>query len=213
MSDKNFDKIYRQYQEKYDLDDLSNPNDIANLSSMIKNQLLVDTLREKLDNSINEDDLNPTMLAKNLENIGRLSDANLQLEKALGLDRKTRKQQQQTSIVDITLRLKQMAKEFLDDDRRLTKVMCKQCKIMVGRISGVYNTTEYSAAFQCPQCRKNITIQRKERDVFYDVKDADWRRKYPIEIIQPANRTKDAPIIEAEDDLIIGDGVDYLEED
>jgi hypothetical protein len=213
MSDKNFDKIYKQYQEKYDLDDLSNPNDIANLTSMIKNQLLIDKIREKLDDSINEGDLNPAMLAKNLENIGRLSDANLQLEKALGLDRKTRKQQQQTSIVDITLRLKQMAKEFLDDDRRLTKVMCKKCKIMVGRISGVYNTTEYSAAFQCPQCKKNITIHRKERDVFYDVKDADWRRKYPIEIVQPANYTKDAPIIEEEDDLIIGDGVDYLEGD
>ena len=74
---------------------------------------------------------------------------------------------------------------------------------MVGRISGVYDTTEYNAAFQCPQCKKYTTVTRKERDIFFDVKNADWRRKYPIEVVQP-KRVRNAPSIDVADDFVIG---------
>jgi len=148
---------------------------------------------------------------KILDSIVALSQTNVQYERTLGIDRKTRKQQQAESVVDYIVKLKQMAREFIDSDRRLTKVHCKNCNIMVGRISGVYETTEYGAGFQCPQCKKIITITRKERDVFFDVKDANWRRKYPMEIVPP-KRNKHAPAIDGDDELTIGDvdlGIEY----
>lgn len=208
---KEFDRIMLQYREKYDVDSLENPNDLANLETMIRNQLLIEQLQDRLDDLINADKLDPIEVKKILDSIVALSQTNVQYERTLGIDRKTRKQQQAESVVDYIIKLKQLAREFMDSDRRLTRVMCKNCKIMVGRISGVYETTEYSAGFQCPQCKKHITITRKERDVFFDVKNADWRRKYPMEIIQP-KRSKNAPELDIEDDIILDNyepGIEY----
>jgi len=203
---KEFDAIYAEYKDKYDVDSLTNPNDKANLATMIRNQLLINQLQDRLDTiSSPEAETDPNEIKKILDSIVALSQTNVAYEKTLGIDRKTRKQQQEGSIVDTVLRLKAMAREFVDDDRRLLKVMCKKCKIMVGRISGVYDTTEYNAAFQCPQCKKYSTVSRKERDIFYDVKDADWRRKYPMEVIQPKSNAKNAPIIDIAADMTIGD--------
>jgi hypothetical protein len=77
---------------------------------------------------------------------------------------------------------------------------------MVGRISGVYDTTAYDAGFQCPQCKKYTTVKRVERDVFFDIKDADWRRKYPIEI-EHSKRTNAPDTSGIEDDVILDNGV------
>lgn len=213
-STKEFDRIYAEYKDKYDVDSLTNPNDIANLQTMIRNQLLIEQLQDQLDSLVSSDDLTANDVKKILDSIVALATTNVQYERTLGIDRKTRKQQQEGNIVDIVLRLKALGRQFVDDDRRLLKVMCKPCKIMVGRISGVYDTTEYNAAFQCPQCKKYSTISRKQRDVFYDIKDADWRRKYPMEIVQPKSRLQDAPIIDVMDDMMIGDelGIDYGDE-
>lgn len=213
-STKEFDRIYAEYKDKYDVDSLTNPNDIANLQTMIRNQLLIEQLQDQLDDLVSSDELTAADVKKILDSIVALAQTNVQYERTLGIDRKTRKQQQEGNIVDIVLRLKALSRQFIHDDRRLLKVMCKTCKIMVGRISGVYDTTEYTAAFQCPQCKKYSTVSRKERDVFYDIKDADWRRKYPMEILQPKSRLKDAPVIDIMDDMIIGDelGIDYGDE-
>lgn len=208
---KEFNDILTQYKEKYDVESLENPNDLANLETMIRNQLLIVQLQDRLDKLITASKLDPIEVKKILDSIVALSQTNVQYERTLGIDRKTRKQQQAESVVDYIIKLKQLAREFIDNDRRLTKVICKTCNIMVGRISGVYETTEYGASFQCPQCKKHITIARKERDIFFDVKNPDWRRKYPMEIIQP-KRNKNAPEIMGDDELTIGDidlGVEY----
>lgn len=211
ITSKAFNDVMTQYREKYDVESLENPNDLANLETMIRNQLLIEQLQDRLDELINAVDIDPVEIKKILDSIVALSQTNVQYERTLGIDRKTRKQQQAESVVDYIVKIKQLAKEFIDNDRRLMKVMCKSCNIMVGRISGVYETTEFGAAFQCPQCNKHITINRKERDVFFDVKNADWRRKYPMEIIQP-KRNRNAPEIAGDDELTIGDvdlGIEY----
>lgn len=211
MTSAAFNAIMTQYKEKYDVDSLENPNDLANLETMIRNQILITQLQDRLDDLITATTLDPIEVKKILDSIVALSQTNVQYERTLGIDRKTRKQQQAESVVDYIVKLKQLAREFIDSDRILTKVMCKECKIMVGRISGVYDTTEFGAAFQCPQCKKHITITRKERDVFYDVKDANWRRKYTIEILHP-KRNKAAPVIDTDDEIMIGDldlGIEY----
>jgi hypothetical protein len=211
LTSKAFNDVMAQYREKYDVESLENPNDLANLETMIRNQLLIEQLQDRLDDLITGESIDSVEVKKILDSIVALSQTNVQYERTLGIDRKTRKQQQAESVVDYIVKIKQLAREFLDNDRRIIKVMCKTCNIMVGRVSGVYETTEFGAAFQCPQCKKHITVNRKERDVFFDVKNADWRRKYTMEVIQP-KRTRNAPDVMGDDELTIGDvdlGLEY----
>jgi hypothetical protein len=167
---------------------------------MIRNQILINKLQDELETQTAEDS---TTLKKILDSIVALAEINMNLERTLGIDRKTRKKEASESVADYIQELVLRAKEFSDDPRRLTRVTCQDCKIVVGRISGVYDSTAYSAAFQCPQCMKFITIDRKERDIFYGVKDADWRRKFPIEIVQ-SKRSKTSSIEQVPNELIIG---------
>jgi hypothetical protein len=211
-SEKEFNRILQEYSERYDIEGLSSPNDVANLNNMIRNQILIQRLQSRLDDILTGDKVDSIETKKILDSIVSLNETNIQLERQLGIDRKTRKQQQQESFPDYLAGIKKLAREFLNNDDILLRVFCKGCKIMVGRISGVYDTTEYNAAFQCPQCKKYTTVTRKERDIFFDVKNADWRRKYPIEVVQP-KRVKNAPHIDVADDLVIGALADEGEED
>lgn len=197
---KEFNRLYAEYAKKYDLVGLDNPNDISNLRTMIYNQLMIDQLQENMQKSIQDgEDLSPDMLKKSLDSITTLSQQNLRLESQLGIDRKTRKDGQADDFATYLTQLKQTAKEFMD--KRITKVFCKSCNIMVGRISGVYDTTAFEAAFQCPQCKKQAVVKRKERDIFFDQKAPDWRRKYPMEVIQPKRiNDKALSVFDDEDD-------------
>lgn len=210
-SEKEFNRILKEYSERYDIEGLSSPNDVANLNNMIRNQILIQRLQSRLDDILMGDKVDSVETKKILDSIVSLSETNIQLERQLGIDRKTRKQQQQESFPDYLAGIKKLAREFLNSDDILLRVFCKSCKIMVGRISGVYDATEYNAAFQCPQCKKYTTVTRKERDVFFDIKNADWRRNYPVEVVQP-KRLKNAPNIDIADDMVIGAGEEETED-
>jgi len=177
------EQIIEEYRSSYEIDDLTSPNDKANLDTMIMNALAIRALQAKLleltlDNVID----NAPDIKKINDSIRDLTQTNLAIERQLGIDRKARKAENEQSVVEYIAWLKTTANEFLET--RLLKVYCKKCQIMVGRVSGVYDTTHYACSFQCPQCNKLTHVERKERDVFYDVRDAGWRKKYPIEIIQ-----------------------------
>lgn len=199
-----FDRILQEYRTKYNVESLDSPNDIANLHTMIRNQLIIEKLQAQMTDLTEGDDIDPITVKKILDSLVALSESNVVYERTLGIDRKSRKQEASESVADYITGLKARAKEWLDNEERLTKVNCPHCNIMVGRISGVYDTTYYTASFQCPQCKKQITVTRQERDIFYDVKDADWRRKYPIEIEQ-AKRTAAPSFDNIEDDMVIGE--------
>lgn len=211
--DTRFEQAMKAYGERYDIESLTNPNDLANLHMMIRNQLVIEEMQTELHELASKGAVANAMDIKKInDSIVALAQINMQLEKTLGIDRRTRKQEQAESITDYIARIKLLAREFLDDTDRLQKVFCKSCNVMVGRISGVYDTTYYTASFQCPQCKKQAVITRKERDVFFDVKDADWRRKYPIEIVQ-AKRIKGSPNLPVTDnELIIGGELSEEEE-
>jgi hypothetical protein len=199
-----FDRVLAEYRQKYNVDSLDSPNDIANLHTMIRNQIIIEKLQLQMNDLTDQDTIDPVAVKKILDSLVALSESNVVYERTLGIDRKSRKQESAESTADYIAGLKARAKEWLDNEERLTKVHCKPCGIMVGRISGVYETTAYEGSFQCPQCKKNIIIKRQERDVFYDVKDANWRRKYPIEIEQ-AKRTSAPTFDDIEDEMTIGE--------
>lgn len=207
QKNKDFNELLKKYGEQYSLEeDFITPNDKANLESLINNQIALANLQERFNNvttQINDPDTTNDTAMDLAAQLKRMSDTIkdigatvLALERQLGIDKKTREEEKEQSVVDYIQWLKKTSKVFLDDEERLTKVYCKACNIMVGRISGVYDTTHYKGTFQCPQCNKKITITRKARDIFFDLEedDKDWRRKYPMEVIQP--QLADSDIIE-----------------
>lgn len=196
-----FNNLLSDYTLKYNVEQLDSPNDISNLHTMIRNQVLIKKLQDQLE-ILTEDIAAAADVKKYLDSIVALSEVNIAYERTLGIDRKTRKQTDSENVADYLTGLKQRGKEWLDE--RLTKVVCETCNIMVGRISGVYDTTFYEARFQCPQCKKQVLVKRQERDIFFDIKDADWRRPYAVDIEQP-KRTNAPDTSGIEDDIILGE--------
>lgn len=207
-NEKLFQEELNKYAEKYDIGSLTNPNDEANLHMMIRNQIEIQTLQNQVSQLIREDAAaNVQVIVKLKDIIESFKGTNMQIEKLLGIDRKTRKNESEQSVSDYWNKLKQHAEEFLRDEDKLLRVYCKHCKIMVGRISGVYDTTSYFADFQCPQCKKRCTVKREEKDVFFDLKagDKEWRRKYPIEIVHPVQPKDsiDTSMIQEDNEIVI----------
>ena len=85
-------------------------------------------------------------------------------------------------------------------DRISIFVYCPDCQVMVSRFIPVHEHTEFRTEWQCSQCKKFVVVNRKERDVFFDLReDSKWRKKYPIEIVQAS---KEDIIVQDEDDII-----------
>lgn len=200
-----FDDKLQEYEKVYDLGSLNDANDKANLYTILRNQIIVEQLQDAINDLVEQDTVN------NITEIKKLSDAVkdmvdriVSLEKTLGIDRKTRRKDDETSVGDYLVHIKTAAREFME--QRIIKVYCPQCKVMVGRIAPVHDHTSYRCSFTCSQCKQEVIAHRKERDVFFDLKPADreWRRKYPAEIIQP-DQVVAVDFSDEDPDLIIED--------
>jgi hypothetical protein len=178
------------YKKTYEVDDLVNPNDLANLYALIRNQEIIETVQAKIDELVTDD----TQLLNNIGNIKKLQDSllamidqNLAIERALGIDRKSRKKDTQEDVGTYITHIRKAALDFLQ--KEFITLYCEDCKVLVGRVLPAHEYTEFSARFQCSQCNKMIEVKRKERDIFFDSKERNmaWRRKYKAEIIQGRN--------------------------
>jgi hypothetical protein len=167
-----FQEILADYSARYDLETLNSPNDRANLDVLINNQVIVERFQAEL-LSMTEDGA-----LDNIESIQKIGNAmrdmierNLQIERALALDRKTRKSEASDSIGSYITNLKLTAQNFLE--KRLIKIYCPDCKVLVARFSPVMEHTAFHFETQCSQCNKRITATRKAESegVFFDIKD------------------------------------------
>jgi hypothetical protein len=186
-----YQELWSQYENAYDLTTLNDANDKSNLEMIIRNAALIELLQEKI-TEMAEDDAagNISEIKKISDSVRDLTDRNIQLERQLGIDRKSRKKDNETTTGEYILMLKSAAHDFLE--KRLMKVYCPNCKVMVGRVSPVHEHTGFNAYFQCSQCRQAVVIGREERDVFFDLAkdDKEWRRKYMVEIKKPKKLKK-----------------------
>lgn len=206
-----YQELWSQYESAYDLTTLNDANDKSNLEMIIRNAALIELLQEKITEMAEEDAAgNITEIKKISDSVRDLTDRNIQLERQLGIDRKSRKKDNETTTGEYILMLKSAAHDFLE--KRLMKVYCPNCKVMVGRISPVHDHTAFNAYFQCSQCHQAVVIGREERDVFFDLAkdDKEWRRKYPVEIKKPKKLKKSTvdDEIPAEAELILEDNED-----
>jgi hypothetical protein len=199
---RRFDEILKDYSDKYDLATLSSPNDKANLEMLINNQIIVESVQSKLQELTQDDPVeNIDMIQRLSSSLKDIIERNLQLERALALDRKTRNQNNSESIAEYLVNLKQTAQDFLE--RRLVKLYCPDCKILLSRFSIVHDHSFFDIRVNCNQCNKLVTASREEKDIFFDIKDASWRRKHRYTVKQ--SKAAESTESDIEDDLILGE--------
>jgi len=199
---RRFDEILRDYSDKYDLATLSSPNDKANLEMLINNQIIIESVQKKLQELANDDPVdNIDMIQRLSSSLKDIIERNLQLERALALDRKTRNQNSSESIAEYLVNLKITAQDFLE--RRLVKLYCPECKILLARFSIMHDHSFFELNVNCNQCNKQVVAKRDEKDIFFDIKDSSWRKKHKYSV----KASKSSGIFEAdgEDDLILGE--------
>jgi hypothetical protein len=198
-----FQEILADYSNKYDLETLNSPNDRANLDMLINNQVIVERLQSELLIMTEDGALGNIEAIQKMGNAMRdLIERNLQIERALALDRKTRKSEASDSIGAYITNLKVTAQNFLE--KRLVKVYCPDCKILLARFSPVMEHTAFHFETQCSQCSKRVIASRKAEaeGIFFDIKDYKWRKQYLYEVVQPS-KSEDQPQTQSEDEVFI----------
>jgi len=210
--DKEYAKVYAEFETAYDLTTLNSANDRANLEQLVRNIVLARKLDAKSKKLIESDDIGEvvTEIKKLSDMAGSLIDKNMQLERQLGIDRKSRKKDSDTSPAEYISHLKRAAREYLE--QRLIRVSCPHCNVLVFRFAPAHEHTAFKVAVQCSQCDKLVIAERKERDIFYDLKPQDraWRKQYPVKITHAKNAAN--TVLEStqdiEPDIVLGDDTD-----
>src|SRR5688572_24032171 len=112
-AEKEFAKLYKQFENDYDLSSLNSSNDRMNLESFIRNTVHIRRIDSEIDSL-----MSGANIAANSQDIKRLSDVkdsisekNLALERALGIDRKSRKKDNQVSTAEYIMHLQVAAQE------------------------------------------------------------------------------------------------------
>ena len=199
---RRFDEILKDYSDKYDLATLASPNDRANLEMLINNQIIIESVQKKLQELANDDPVdNIDMIQRLSSSLKDIIERNLQLERALALDRKTRNQSTSDSVAEYIVNLKVTAQDFLE--RRLVKLYCPECKILLSRFSITHDHSFFEIVVNCNQCNKQVTAKRDEKDIFFDIKDSSWRKKHKYSV--KASRSSGVFEADGEDDLILGE--------
>jgi len=193
------------YASVYRIDDLNDANDRSTLDIMLKTEIMIDDLQEQLQLLMADSAVENAGNIKKLADLLRDATGTITtLQKTLAIDRKTRKTDEAGSVADYIRSLKKMAVDFLD--QRFTKMYCPNCKVMVGRYMAVHDHTAFNIQFQCSQCGKAVRARRDDRDVLFDVRDADWRKAYRSEIVKP-KKTKtpvdDLSVVMAGNEIMI----------
>ena len=196
-----FEDMYNEYMENYDLKNAT-ANDKSNLTILINNYILIDIIQKKIKSLMDSDDLlAATINIKKLQDSSRDTiEHSLAIERALGIDRKSRRKENQQDVAGYLALIKSNAAEWLE--KQLIYVYCPKCRVMVARILPAHEHTEFRTRFQCSQCNEYVTADRKERSVFFDIKGRkEWREKYPIEIINPIVKQEFDDDIELSNDI------------
>lgn len=192
LFEEKFAKKLEQYAANFRIEDLNDANDKSLLNIMIKTEIMIDDLQQQIQELIEESSVTNAANIKKLADLLRDATGTITtVQKTLAIDRKTRKQEETGSVADYIRTIRTAAKEFVD--KRLVKVYCPNCNIMVMRFTPVHDHVAFTVSCKCHQCNKFIRARRDDRDIFYDVRDAEWRREFKAEVVQPRVRKKSEP--------------------
>lgn len=181
-----FQKKLQEYQREYDIAGLNATNDLAALQMLIRYEILIQKLQQKMR------ELADTDVLENAQELKKMSDllrdtvnSFTQLQRDLGIDRRARKSTEDYSVARYIDDLLNEAQSFYEE--QITRVFCPSCKTMVGRYAPVSSHTGYRIAFYCDTCKTWVEQQREPGDRFDDFDPADraWRKKHPASIRLP----------------------------
>lgn len=173
-----------EYHKVFDLEDINDANDRTLLRIMIRTELMIDDLQSQIEQLFKTDLIENASDIKKIADLLKDATNNISgLQKTLGIDRKTRRGEESSSVAEYIRSLKSAAGEFYEG--RITRVYCPSCKVAVGRFAPVHDHTAYVVSFQCSQCGKMVHRKREEKDYMFDIKDKDWR-KYRASVEQPS---------------------------
>jgi hypothetical protein len=207
---RRFSEILKDYSDKYDLATLASPNDRANLEMLINNQVIVETIQAKLQELTADDPVdNIDMIQRLGSSLKDIIERNLQLERALALDRKTRTSDKSESIAEYIVNLKAAAQDFLE--RRLVRLYCPECKILLARFSIMHDHSRFTLKVNCNQCNRAVSAEREEKDIFFDIADATWRKKHRYTVVN--SKKSGSTTGDDDDDLVLSDDFSQESED
>jgi hypothetical protein len=179
-----FNARLQMYGEHFNIEDLNDANDRTLLHIMIRTELMIEGFQAQVEQLMAEDLVNNATNIKKLADLLRDSTTSItNLQKTLGIDRKSRRSENVDSVADYIKALKANAQDFVE--KRLIKVYCPDCKVMVARIAPVHKHTAFTFSSQCSQCGKAVRARRDDRDVLFDVRDSGWRKEHRAQIVQP----------------------------
>lgn len=205
QKDKRFLDRWEQYSRDYDIDSLNTSNDRALLETLIRAEIVLEELQNRMYSLVSEGDL-----VENAQEIKKLSDLtrdmvlqNMKIQETLNIDRRNRRTAEDTPMQYI-LKLKKAAREFLD--RRLVKLYCPTCDVLVFRFYPVHDHTAYKISAQCSQCGQMVEVGRERRDALFDIPDRHWREERAE--IAPAEKTPNVVVQEEEEVFYAGGETD-----
>lgn len=204
--EERFQQKLEEYRAKYDVDSLENPNDVALLHQLIRNDMLIEQLQLQEIGSALGMETDSDRSVMELKKFGDLIKdrirTNVELQKTLGIDRKSRRADDSTSPKEYIMFLKEEASHYLN--RRLATLNCPDCNIQLAKYHISQTFSEFQLEVVCHQCGKTVKEHREELDRFHDIPDSGWRREYPGEVIQPTTVfTLDPLEMDVEDEIFI----------
>lgn len=198
------------YRKNFRIEDLNDANDKSLLHIMLKTELMIDDLQEEIQQLIGDSAAEHASDIKKLADLLRDATTTISnLQRTLAIDRKSRKDEETSSVVDYLNSLKKAAAAFLEE--RLRRVSCPTCKVDVARFAPIHSHTAFSVSFQCSQCKQTIRVRRDEKDTMHDIPPSDrlWREKHRAEVI-PAKRTSTAGVTDNPLEEELDDSLDLV---
>lgn len=165
----------KKYLEIYELDELNSANDLESLRQLCQYEINARKLQERIDS------LNPTSQTSEIKNLTQAlqttTQARLDVEKSLGIDRQRRQSESEESPQAYIFRLQSQAKEYMQ--KRLKVLKCPQCNILLAKYL-VYVTEDgekgaiayegkeikpvsFTFSVECSKCHNICTVNNETK--------------------------------------------------
>ncbi len=195
VDDPEFQRIYKEYEQEYDLTGLNKANDKLALEQLIANQLLIQRWQREL-----RDVVDPIEVQKRTQAIAILIRSCQDIERQLRIDRKSRVGDSDMSVTHYIAALQEHAKQFLDE--RIQRLYCPRCNVLVFRYAPVHDHTSFLIETTCASCGQAVRLHRSAKGELDDLppSDREWRYRHPVVVRTPDGSGGDAPPILTIDD-------------
>ena len=150
--DKRLERLQKSMAEDYDLTDL-NANDKASLEDLCKLYLRVEDLDKLISEEMNDEEPDFYNITNMNKTLTQWRDSISRIQIDLGITRKQRKGDNETSVVNAWESVKERAKKMLD--QRLSYIYCEKCKMLLANTWFLYPEEGNNIVLTCGRTLTN----------------------------------------------------------